>query len=322
VVPIRARRPIQIRQPSAPTPVAATAEPVPARRLPPGSEWTHLKLYSATAQHSELITGPVRSFVAELRAAGVIDSWFYIRYFDPMPHLRLRFRATDPAAVEHVVSRSTRWAGGLVAEAVASDFCLVSYDRETERYGGAESIETLEEVFRANSDACVDLLRLLHDCEELEPELVGALALQHLYTGFGVDVSSLVTDLLGRGIAEESHRSFRKMRTLLCELMVPGEIRPDPRASQYAGRIEAVFARQETSLTEAGHRIRALAGGGRLTRSEQNLMESLTHMQCNRLLGADRPREQRSFDLWALAHRAINLRPDLARRRPDLARRP
>jgi lantibiotic biosynthesis protein len=38
-------------------------------------------------------------------------------------------------------------------------------------------------------------------------------------------------------------------------------------------------------------------------------VESLTHMQCNRLLGAGRPREQRCHDLWALAHRAINLRP-------------
>ncbi len=44
---------------------------------------------------NELLTGPVAELCEEALATGEAASWFFIRYADPDPHLRLRFRG-DP----------------------------------------------------------------------------------------------------------------------------------------------------------------------------------------------------------------------------------
>ncbi|MFY1700145.1 thiopeptide-type bacteriocin biosynthesis protein [Micromonospora sp. WMMA1923] len=59
--------------------------------------------------HDRLLTGAVAPLVASLRATGVLDQFFFIRYWEGGPHLRLRLLPTRPdlAADVAACTRST-----------------------------------------------------------------------------------------------------------------------------------------------------------------------------------------------------------------------
>src|SRR5581483_9023055 len=65
------------------------------RLRPPGSDWLFVKLYCAAVVEEEFLVGPARELCDALSRSGSIDGWFFVRYADPDPHIRLRFRG-DP----------------------------------------------------------------------------------------------------------------------------------------------------------------------------------------------------------------------------------
>jgi thiopeptide-type bacteriocin biosynthesis protein len=279
------------------------------RRWFPGQEWVFLKLYAPMSHQDDVITGPLRRLLARLREAGLTGRWFYVRYADSLPHLRLRFHATEPSTV---MALCADWARTVVESGWASDFAFASYDRELERYGGAEAIDTLEEVFHANSEATAGLLEFMRG-NDADPEIVCVTALHALCQSWGTD--PLVYGAGGEyaSIPDSTHARFRAVRPLLCELLVPGHPKPDPRAAAYAAGLRPIFERQHRVVAGAGERIREVAAAGRLHGGERGIVDSLNHMQVNRLLGLGWGRERHSRGLWTLAARAIAHRPPAGR---------
>ncbi|MFB4270995.1 lantibiotic dehydratase [Nonomuraea sp. GTA35] len=302
VVPLVLRDRTRMPEPSVPR---AAAPPAVTRRWLPGDEWVHLKLYAAPDQHDGIIAGPLRMLLAELDR--LTDRWFFIRYADPLPHLRLRFHTSAPDLAAEVMSRCAAWARGLVRDGQATDLAFCSYDREVERYGGGHAIDTVETAFWAGSEVAADLVRLLHTGRgRLDPDVVQVAALHELYEAWGAgphphDGAAHVTDA--------ARKRFRELRPLLCEVLTPGERRPDPRAAEYQAVLRPVFARQRQPLADASRRIRELASLRLLTGTERNVVESLAHMQSIRLAGIDRDRERLCRALWSLSRRAIRNRP-------------
>ncbi|MER6171623.1 lantibiotic dehydratase [Streptosporangium sp. NPDC001681] len=311
VVPMLARDPAQVRRPPiSQVPPAGTLPAVPRRRLV-GDEWVYLKLYSALNQHDDVIVGPLRELVAGLRADGLIDRWFYIRYCDPGPHLRVRVRVrgTDPADIAQVTTRCIAWARECVRAGLAADLALVGYDREIERYGGPLAIGTLEEVFTANSDVSAELAALLRvGLQGLEPDVLAVMAVHHLYRDWGLDPLRIAGDQ-EMDIADPIRKRFRQIQRTLCDLVEPWDRHPDPVARAHLGTLRQVFALQRDTLAAAGTRVRNLADEGRLVGDERRILASLAHMQINRLLGMDQDRERAVHALWLLAIRAVRGRP-------------
>ena len=50
-----------------------------------------LKLYGPREDEDELLAGPVRELAEAAAEDGLASGWFFLRYGDPDPHLRLRF---------------------------------------------------------------------------------------------------------------------------------------------------------------------------------------------------------------------------------------
>jgi len=272
----------------------------PTRRYLPGDDWLHLKLYAAAELHDAIIAGPLRSFLAESADSEQMDRWFFIRYADPLPHLRLRFHTQNPSTAA-LMAHCSAWARQLVAAGLATDFVFASYDRELERYGGGEAIDAVEDVFWQNSEVAAELVSIFGSRDlDLDAEIVAVMAMEALYAGFGTAPPSTSTQP-----DVKTRRDFRSIRALLCELLAPGEHRPDARAVGYVDAVSPVLACQQHSLETAGKRIRQLAAAGRLIGTERNVIDSLAHIQSIRLLGIDSEREKRCRHLYSLAQRAI-----------------
>ena len=61
----------------------------------PGSRWLFFKLYTGTQSADILLTRHIGPFVRRLCESGAIDDFFFIRYTDPLFHLRLRLHLPD-----------------------------------------------------------------------------------------------------------------------------------------------------------------------------------------------------------------------------------
>ncbi len=134
---------------------ARATPPAIARRFPPGSAWLYAKVYGGTADTEDILRDIVAPFVREL--GDLAAQFFFIRYADPDPHLRLRFTG-DPARLtgELLPSLSARLAAAFDRNQTWR-LQLDTYEREIERYG---DILAAERVFAADSAACLEIIEL------------------------------------------------------------------------------------------------------------------------------------------------------------------
>ncbi|MBB5958482.1 thiopeptide-type bacteriocin biosynthesis protein [Saccharothrix tamanrassetensis] len=322
VVPLLAKRAADVRRPAiGAAPVVrggdapgllpgGTATVTPDRRKHIGSEWVYLKLYAATVQQDDIVTGAAASLIAALRAEGSLDRWFYLRYGDPEPHLRIRLRVRQDHDSLAVLARTAEWARGLVEAGQAADFAFTSYQREIERYGGREMIDTAESVFERSSEVSIGLLDVLRRHKaSLEPEVVCVLAMHELCRAWGRDPVHEIRPGAELDVSGKTRAHFRTVQSTLCDLLEPWDEHPDPVARSCQDELRRVFAGQRETVAAAGERARSLAAQGLLAGSEDTILGSLVHMQVNRLLGIAREREVLCHELWSLARRSIRRRP-------------
>ncbi|WP_207730279.1 thiopeptide-type bacteriocin biosynthesis protein [Streptomyces albus] len=142
VVPLLPTRP-RPAVPRAPRPAASRARHVP------GGAWLYAKLYAARDRLDPLL---VRDLPPLLERVGPeVDRWFFLRYADPGPHLRLRLHGEPAAVRERVLPALHEWAGDAAADGVIRKLVLDTYEPETERYGGPEALPWAERLFHADS---------------------------------------------------------------------------------------------------------------------------------------------------------------------------
>ncbi|MEV5595453.1 thiopeptide-type bacteriocin biosynthesis protein [Streptomyces sp. NPDC052496] len=75
-----------------------------------GSDWVGAHIFYDTGQDA-LLTDCVRPLVARLTADGLVQRWFFLRYWEGGPHVRLRLlpaRSADRAGIEEVTGRHVR----------------------------------------------------------------------------------------------------------------------------------------------------------------------------------------------------------------------
>jgi lantibiotic biosynthesis protein len=312
VVPMRAAEPALTNRPAPPTPQAAgqPAEPL-QRRFLPGSEWLHLKLYAAPWQHEALVAQHLPDLTDRLRRAELLRDWFFIRYADPHPHLRIRVRATSLDTVPEVTRAVLDWAASCVETGLASDFVQIGYQREIERYGGPHVFESVERTFETSSELIAELLHARAERRlTLPADVTGVWLIHWLHRSWGLDPIRDLPDLSAVTISDASRQRFREIRAMLCGLLKPWPAHPDPTAEAARPLLEAAGARHRTAAEFAAARCRTAADAGLLHGSLKDIVASVAHMELNRLMNVSDPADQPIYELWFLAVAALRRRPD------------
>ena len=128
------------------------------RRFGPGSEWLFVSLYMSRRDMDRVLRECVVEVLRKAGEAGDVSRWFFVRYGDPEPHLRIRARGRPERLLETVLPRLraalSRWTeDGRIWRVIVD-----TYEPETERYGGEQGLEACEELFHADSVATCDFL--------------------------------------------------------------------------------------------------------------------------------------------------------------------
>ncbi len=149
-----------------------------------GDEWLYYKLYCGRRTADSILVDAIKPLSEKLLKKGWIDQWFFIRYTDPRPHLRVRFhlkRKDDLSFVIEEFNASTRY---YLDNDLIWDLQTDTYQRELERYG-TNTISESEELFFYDSAACVDALQYIEEDELLF--LFGLRSIKDTLTAFGLD---------------------------------------------------------------------------------------------------------------------------------------
>jgi thiopeptide-type bacteriocin biosynthesis protein len=262
------------------------------RRFPPGSEWLYAKLYAGEATADQVLTRLIGPVVDSALASGAADSWFFIRYGDPDWHLRVRFHGAPERLHAEVLPQLEAALQRAVDAGRVWRMQLDTYEREVERYGGDRGIELAEQVFHADSDAVLAILRSLAGDGGLELRWRLALrGIDLLFDALGLSFEQ--KRALARTARERYGREFgvdgtfrgavgqryRKERVSLETLFDPGQEPP-------ARLIPGLEALRERSLRIAagGAELRELANIRRSPAALTDVAGSYAHMHVNRLL--------------------------------------
>ncbi|MFD5461854.1 lantibiotic dehydratase [Kitasatospora sp. NPDC127059] len=273
---------------------ARTPAVAPPRRRtvhgPGSSPWLYAKLYCSTARQDELLDRQLPQLLAELPAA--VDRWFYIRYLDPRPHLRLRFHGDPTALCAELLPALGAWADRLATAGLAERLVLDGYEPELERYGGPAAMAAAERVFAADSRSCLVQLRLLRE-RRLDIAPLTLVAANY------VDLAHHFGDL---GLLTRLHRATERHQ-LLPAVREQARALIDPSGHWTAlGRLpggsELLASWDERAAAVAAYRTRLAERWS----STDTALGALLHMHHNRLIGVDRTGEERSL---ALARRTV-----------------
>ncbi|CAL2107784.1 lantibiotic biosynthesis protein [Tenacibaculum sp. 190524A02b] len=158
----------------------------------PGSEWLYLKIYSGNKIVENILTEIIGDFAEALVEEKVIDKWFFIRYYDPNPHIRVRFHKPkeylNHSAWNKILENLQAKIKELVKEDHTVKVMVDSYQREIERYG-EETIESSESIFHADSVAIYKFLSMIYgdEGEELRWKF-GLISVDRLLNDFGYSI--------------------------------------------------------------------------------------------------------------------------------------
>jgi len=265
----------------------------------PGSDWLFAKFYAPYDQLTRLLTAELADLIDMAENSGLARRWFFLRYSDPEPHLRVRWQGEPDLLLRHLLPQVAVFAEQLVEAGRISRLAIDSYDRELDRYGGPAGLDVCESVFHADSVACRRLLNLAGvDLTE-------------------VTVASTVRFLAGLGLDAQRRVAFYESQAALVQDAQVGRVAGDDYRVRKT-RLRALVAAQEgpvvdvlrslgSDLAEPAVALDELARAARLDGTVDELLPSLVHMHHNRMVGPGQPSEPHLIQLALRTERGMLL---------------
>ncbi|MCY1003614.1 lantibiotic dehydratase [Myxococcus sp. MISCRS1] len=295
----------------------STVESSGVRTFPPGSEWLYVKLYGGTGTLDRLLRTTLGEAIRAAVASGASDRWFFIRYHDPEPHVRLRFHGAPRRLDTEVWPLLRDACARALASGEAWRLQLDTYEREVERYGGPAGMEACEAAFQADSEAVLAMLEAYPGDAGAETRWrLGVKGLDALLEDLGMDLDAKLEVMqrlrrsFGAEFKVERHfeaqlsTRFRKEARALEALL---QTSPDTEGPWKPG-LRALQRRSEAMRPVVEH-LRHAQSEGRLSGKVEALAESLLHMHVNRLLPADqRAQELILYDFLTRLYRSRRAR--------------
>ena len=226
--------------------------------------WLYAKLYCGTTRLDHVLRGDVAVLVEDLRARGLLRSWFFVRYRDTRTHLRLRvlpppeMRLEAFAAIE---ARLVAWMSSGLIDGYAFDV----YRPEYGRYGGPEALGIVQRIFALDSERVLrELVRL--DIASLRARTLAAVrSADPIFRAWAASPDEVEHMLAA--IRPPHRRLGPEFRSVGDALNSPGSDETPERAAQKALVAE----------------LRVLEGTGTLSTDMGSIFSSVMHMHYNRM---------------------------------------
>lgn len=241
----------------------------PIQRHLPGAEWLYFEIYSHSSKSNYLLLGLISQFLKANKAA--LKKWFFIRYTDPAPHLRLRLHLKNKELGFVLMNSLQLLIDHEMSIGFVNDFKLQTYQPEIQRYGAAR-MELVEQFFNRDSEYAIGQIKLSDNEEQLMINAV--LWVKQLLEGWTTDLALQIkfAKAMAHSFAHEMNLEavvFKKINANYHQLKGSLEKASLTGRTTFVKRKEAIL-----------NRILATCENNEV---KQQLMADLIHMHINRL---------------------------------------
>ncbi|MBK9071521.1 MAG: lantibiotic dehydratase [Myxococcales bacterium] len=299
--------PEALKAPAQPRALLPPEVPRDDRLLAVGSECLYVKLYCGQTVANAVLREVMVPLLADSGFRASFDDWFFLRYADPDPHLRLRFFGEPARLLAEVLPAITAAVQPLLANGTLDKIVLDTYQREVERYGGLTGVRLAEKLFSRDSDLAMTFLE--HTDDDAIPEVLwpmAVVAIDKLLEDFGYSpegkfkkMSEIADGFLSEFGMNPAYQKrlgdkFKLVRGDIAAAFTNPADNPDHPAPPI---YEAIATRSERNR-EVIAALRDAERAGQLTDSVDRLISSVIHVNMNRVFtNSPRAQEMVLYDL-------------------------
>ncbi len=233
----------------------------------PGSQWLYFQIYCHPSKSNLILTNLIKPFLKLNKI--YFKKWFFIRFADPKPHIRLRLHLKKEQYALHLIQSLRQYIEPDLKNGFVSDFQIKTYDKETQRYG-AEQMGLTEKYFHLDSEAAMRVLNVYLTANQLLVAAINGLE-QILALAWNVNESLAFLELMSDSFTEEMNidsTHFRKINASFKLL--------DSQSNSFNSSAIPLTLQQQRVLT-------LLLAKTKEEAAKTKLIASLIHMHVNRL---------------------------------------
>ena len=183
------------------------------RTFLPGMQWLYFKIYTSPDTADHLLSTAIYPVIKYLLKENIIGQWFFIRYADPKPHLRIRLHLSKTEYCGQAIQCMTEKLAAHVNTGTISGLQIDSYIRELERYG-EDTIACAEAFFSSCSSLCCEFMDIFKECKKEYTSLFGIYYLHKVIDGFMPSLADKIdfADKGGYNHREGSNRNGKSIQ--------------------------------------------------------------------------------------------------------------
>lgn len=247
------------------------------RKMDFSSQWIYIKLYINEKQQKNFLLKYYHEMSREIGDKYNPEILFYIRYNDPLSHIRLRIKAMsieNKLNIENFIFKKMK---PLLENNIVEDYTQNIYIRELERYGGEDCIDFIENIFTINSKLAIQLLirNKDRDLNELKCDMI--VCIYTILKAFSYSDNEIM-NLYSNISDDKAKHYFHKYKNVVLSGVLNVH---DYFSSSICDLIESHDMFNQIHLLKSKDR-----------NSIDEIAKSIIHMFCNRVFGTNRKVEK------------------------------
>jgi thiopeptide-type bacteriocin biosynthesis protein len=239
----------------------------------PGSEWLYFEIYSHPSKSNYILIKYIDVFLKKHKSQ--LKKWFFIRYADPTPHIRLRLHLKKVEMGFELINALQQLLEPEMQNGFISDLKLQTYHKEIQRYG-AKRMDLVEHFFRMDSEYTLYLCKHLTNENQLIKNSLAAISLLMENCFSTLDEQILFTKNMAKSFASEMNLGvliFKKINMSF---------------NQFKENFEQGIIYPSISLIKKWERVsREVLANCETDLIKQKMLADLIHLHINRLFMTD-----------------------------------
>ena len=255
----------------------------------PLDEWLYFKIYGIEEYTDYLLGEALNAPLQKLLENNKIDSYFFIQYKDPDLHLRLRLKA-DNTRLMMVLPKMLDILSQLMKKSFISNYSINCYELELERYGGYNLMNYAHEVFCKDSIAIQTIIyeKNNHNIKVTDELLASVIIFFHMQT-FNLSFEDMYLFLNCENPTKNYQKEFREHKDTYVEFAIK-YLYHDTLNPEIEFILKILSIKQE-SMKEYLNSIEENYPDNKAVKL--SILDSLLHMNMNRLFGPKRELEKK-----------------------------
>ncbi len=257
---------------------------------PPFKKWLFLKLYGSEERQTELISF-LNYFILNNLDHKTYNKFFYMRYNDPKPHIRLRFHSESSENLLIIYKQLSNYIVELQEMDIIHEVEINTYFPEVNRYGGPSLIDKAEHLFYQDSLVTMELLEVMRK-NNISKEQAGVISLLHYLNDFGLDFENQLSFLKVNLKNYDTYRKQFKDEEFDFVKELDSYNNWDNLGSSDLKKIIKILEHRSDSVKVYSQCIKS---NEELTNDFANILGSIIHMHFNRLFEINRDFEDKLY---------------------------